>query len=590
MVKWYEANGAWLRSQIAEKVEQLANYLRSIDWNAIGTGIKDFALGANEAAKAVGGWKVVFEALLGAWLFTKLFALLRVLGLIRLAITGSATPGILGSLLGALGIGGTAVVGAAVGTAIGADAAVPNAAKPGVSNHWDDEASGAAGGSGMGGVFRRGGRWLKRKLGFGGGAGGSGPAFSGKLDLSDADPQVVSYIREAAKKRGIDPETALAVADGEGLRGFGPNKPVKGDDNTSHGPFQMHYAGGTGGNRQPGLGDDFTRQTGLDARDPGTWKQQVDFSLDHAQKNGWQAWYGRAHHGVGVWDGINGAADAPAASRAATQGVDPRLTNILKEATKSLPEGYRSEVISGFRPGDSRFHGQGLATDIAIYDKSGQKLGNYQDPSTFRTYEKFAQAAREAQMKMHPELAKDFRWGGYFGGPPGKYGAMDTMHFDLGGRRVGMGGGSWERGLTEEQKRMFPGANSQGMNAPNSAGVTPEMQRAADQVVAAAAAAKAAKQAPKPEAPPKPEAALDAARRAGAMASVASANAAGATMASRTSNDNRSAQDNRRYDETHLHNVNVYPANGTQSSIMAELKQASRGGKAFAASADYGKA
>lgn len=554
IIKWYEVNGEWLRSEIAEKVKMLADYLRSIDWEAIGTGIKEFASGANEAAKAVGGWKVVFEALLGAWLFTKLLALLRVLGLIRLAITGSATPGLFGSVLGALGIGGTAVVGAAVGTAVGADVAVPNAAKPGVTNHWDDEASGAAGAAGMGSLFRRGGRWLKRKLGYGGGSGsGSGRAFSGKVDLSDADPQVVAYIREAAKKRGIDPETALAVADGEGLRGFGPNKAVKGDDNTSHGPFQMHYAGGTGANRQPGLGDDFTRQTGLDARDPGTWKQQVDFSLDHAKKNGWQAWYGRAHHGIGVWDGINGASGAPVAARASSQGVDPRLTNILNEAAKSLPEGYRSEVISGFRPGDSRFHGQGLATDIAIYDKSGQKLGNYQDPSTFRTYEKFAQAAREAQMKMHPELAKDFRWGGYFGGPRGKYGAMDTMHFDLGGSRVGMGGGSWAKGLTDEQRRLFPGAESRGMKADDQAAIRAE------------------------------------AVQAGARAAVAQANVASSVVASRTSNDNRNT-DNRRYDETHLHNVNVYPATGTQSAIMAELKQAAKGGKAFAAEADYGKA
>ena len=142
--------------------------------------------------------------------------------------------------------------------------------------------------------------------------------------------------------------------------------------------------------------------------------------------------------------------------------VDPRLTDILKEASRYLPEGYRAKVISGFRPGDPRYHGRGQALDVAIYDPQGKKLPNYQNEEAFREYEKFAQAAKRIQMEKHPELNKDFRWGGYFSGPRGRYGAMDTMHFDTGGGGA-MGGGSWEKGLTEAQRRMFPGAKSQGM-------------------------------------------------------------------------------------------------------------------------------
>jgi hypothetical protein len=145
------------------------------------------------------------------------------------------------------------------------------------------------------------------------------------------------------------------------------------------------------------------------------------------------------------------------------QGVDPRLTEILNAASKDSP--YKVEAFSGYRPGDPRFHGQGKATDIRLVDReTGKALANYQTAGSFREYEKFAQHAREIQQQTHPELDKQFRWGGYFGGGRGKYGAMDEMHFDLGGsNRLGMAGGSWEKGLTPEQRRRFAGVESVGM-------------------------------------------------------------------------------------------------------------------------------
>jgi hypothetical protein len=42
---------------------------------------------------------------------------------------------------------------------------------------------------------------------------------------------------------------------------------------------------------------------------------------------------------------------------------------------------------------------------------------------------------------------------------------MDSMHFDLGGsKRLGMAGGSWGQGLNDNQRSLFPDANSIGMN------------------------------------------------------------------------------------------------------------------------------
>jgi hypothetical protein len=147
------------------------------------------------------------------------------------------------------------------------------------------------------------------------------------------------------------------------------------------------------------------------------------------------------------------------------KNVDPRLFNILNAAGKNLPEGWSWNVTpsGGFRSGDSRFHGKGMAADIQLVDDQGRALPNYQNAAAFRAYEQFAQAARKAQLDLHPELNDQLRWGGYFSGPVGKYGAKDLMHFDLGGNRVPMGGGSWETGLHERERRYLPGAKSVGM-------------------------------------------------------------------------------------------------------------------------------
>lgn len=142
--------------------------------------------------------------------------------------------------------------------------------------------------------------------------------------------------------------------------------------------------------------------------------------------------------------------------------VDPLLIAILEEAARRA--NLDVEAYSGYRPGDRRQHGRGKATDIRLIGPNGQALPNYQSPETFAPYEKFAQEARRVQMEQHPELAQAFRWGGYFGGPKGKYGAMDLMHFDLGGTpHLGMAGGSWDTGLTDAQKALFPGIKSSGM-------------------------------------------------------------------------------------------------------------------------------
>lgn len=146
-------------------------------------------------------------------------------------------------------------------------------------------------------------------------------------------------------------------------------------------------------------------------------------------------------------------------------GVNPQLQSWMNDAALKYEAStnYDVRTVSGYRPGDPRYHGKGMAEDMALYDRTtGAKLDNYQDPSTFRAYEQYAQQVKTSQMSMNPEMSQDLRWGGYFSGK-NNYGAMDTMHFDTAGRRTGMGGGSWEDGLTDKQRALWPTAESQGM-------------------------------------------------------------------------------------------------------------------------------
>ena len=142
--------------------------------------------------------------------------------------------------------------------------------------------------------------------------------------------------------------------------------------------------------------------------------------------------------------------------------ADPRLQEILTIAAQNTP--YDVQFKSGYRPGDKRQHGKHNAIDVQLVDKrTGKALADYQDPRHFRDYEQFAQTAKAVQEQLYPELGDAFRWGGYFSGKK-NYGALDLMHFDIGGGKgLGMLGGSWEGGLNEKQRALWQGVQSQGM-------------------------------------------------------------------------------------------------------------------------------
>lgn len=116
-----------------------------------------------------------------------------------------------------------------------------------------------------------------------------------------------AYIRQAAARRGIDPDIAVRVARSEG----GLKDPVRqslvvknGRREPSYGPFQLLIGGGDTGFPR-GMGND-ALAAGIDPRDPNQWQRGIDFALDNAAKGGWGPWYGAKASGIGRFDGIGG--------------------------------------------------------------------------------------------------------------------------------------------------------------------------------------------------------------------------------------------------------------------------------------------
>jgi hypothetical protein len=108
---------------------------------------------------------------------------------------------------------------------------------------------------------------------------------------SQADKE--AFIRSAAAARGQNPDVWVALAKGEGFNQYKGDPDATGAA-TSFGAFQLHYPG-IGRNTADGLGTMFTKETGLDARDPSTERRQIEWSIDYARTHGltdWHGWHG----------------------------------------------------------------------------------------------------------------------------------------------------------------------------------------------------------------------------------------------------------------------------------------------------------
>lgn len=98
---------------------------------------------------------------------------------------------------------------------------------------------------------------------------------------------VYPYVRSKAAKLGLNPDVVENVVRQE----YGDGSNYSGDSSSSFGPLQLHYGNVAGGKlSHPGLGDEFTKTTGLDARDPTNWQAATDFGLQAMKKQGLTPW------------------------------------------------------------------------------------------------------------------------------------------------------------------------------------------------------------------------------------------------------------------------------------------------------------
>lgn len=132
----------------------------------------------------------------------------------------------------------------------------------------------------------------------------------------------VAFIIAKAQELGIDPQVALAVARSEGLQPgtWQAKGKLSYGREQSYGPYQLHVAPP---GHEPGLGNEFKDQTGLDPADPANWQASTTFGLQKAKERGWSPWFGAKKIGITGKEGIGGNPysfqnDQPSASAGGT--------------------------------------------------------------------------------------------------------------------------------------------------------------------------------------------------------------------------------------------------------------------------------
>lgn len=115
MTDWVTKNQDWLQSGIVEGVRDFANYLKAVDWDAIGQGLKDFGDDAHKVAEAVGGITTATELLFALWAGSKA---LGVIANLRAAVAGPGTAAAATTAAGGVGLAGWLAGGAGLAAAL----------------------------------------------------------------------------------------------------------------------------------------------------------------------------------------------------------------------------------------------------------------------------------------------------------------------------------------------------------------------------------------------------------------------------------------------------------------------------------------
>ena len=182
--------------------------------------------------------------------------------------------------------------------------------------------------------------------------------------------QITQYIREAAAKRGIDPDIALRVARSEGLdanpeegyQSFVKDK--QGNREESYGIFQLNMAPGA-------VGDMMLKTTGVHPKD--NVFAAIDFALDTANKTGWTPWMGAKAVGIGAREGLGGT---PSPASDTTVMNNERIRNPADVAA-----GIGGEQDGTFAGGATPSEIED-ADAFSFFDFLKSKKGNFKDLSS----------------------------------------------------------------------------------------------------------------------------------------------------------------------------------------------------------------
>lgn len=193
---------------------------------------------------------------------------------------------------------------------------------------------------------------------------------------------IEAYIRQAAQRRGIDPDVAVRVATSEGglhnpfRHGEGPaprsQDPRYGNLENSYGPFQLYVSG-----HGAGLGDR-ALAAGVDPQK--NWQGGVDYALNEAAQKGWGQWYGARNTGISNMAGIGGAHPADIASPLSPGAQDFVLNNPqLGGFGPGVPDPNNPSIFGSMSPGGGMMaQNNSIDPNVAAYafDKEPKSWGD----------------------------------------------------------------------------------------------------------------------------------------------------------------------------------------------------------------------
>ena len=207
------------------------------------------------------------------------------------------------------------------------------------------------------------------------------------------------FIRDYARKIGIDPDQAVAIARAEGMNSTGfrtPNQAstvdVSGGQPFSFGDYQL--------NIRNGMGTDALK-AGIDPRDPKQWQQADMYALDRMRKEGVGAWSNPVAKSIAAHGGLTLNTPQPGT-------ISPPHT--LTPSTAGAP--YTPEAVAAANPAPAApSFGQAIASgDVggalkaALTKPAPTKDAQGNDVQGKSPLQKLAGAVGDVAQKQAPEI------------------------------------------------------------------------------------------------------------------------------------------------------------------------------------------